>query len=400
MADRDLAGHPASRLYLGEDEDDVEVRETRGIDFEEFFFHLDRGGSIFVTLKPLNGGHEYEYPRRQRQLRSFETTRDTWSEKNMENDNCHVCPKCGGTQIIRDVEAGEEVCSQCGLVISEIVDSGAEWRAFEFSEIGRSRAGQALTPSLWDQGMSTSFNCLRDGTGKPLKLDAIDKMHRLRKYDNRSKVNDTQARNLSIAMAELSRLSTAIHLPENARNNAALLYRKALNKDMIRGRSIDSFVAACVYAACRMQGIPRPLKAIAGESHREVGDVARTYRLLLTELGIKMPVNESEKFVPSIASKLSLKRVTEQQAVEILREAKARQELSGKDPRGLAAAALYLACLRNREKRTQKEVAEAAGTTEVTLRNRVKGLEGALNVRRVEEVPPMLVEPPIPTTGE
>jgi hypothetical protein len=41
--------------YLGEDEGDVEVRETRGINFEEFFLHLDRGGSIFVTLKPLNG---------------------------------------------------------------------------------------------------------------------------------------------------------------------------------------------------------------------------------------------------------------------------------------------------------------------------------------------------------
>ncbi|MCX6647899.1 MAG: transcription initiation factor IIB [Candidatus Bathyarchaeota archaeon] len=318
----------------------------------------------------------------------------------MEEEYIHACPKCGGTRIIRDTEAGEEVCSQCGLVISNMVDSGAEWRAFEFSEMGRSRAGQALTPSLWDQGMSTSFNCLKDGTGRPLKLAAIDKMYRLKKYDNRSKVNDTQARNLSIAMAELSRLSTAIHLPENAKNNAALLYRKALNKDMIRGRSIDSFVAACVYATCRMRGIPRPLKAIATESRRDMGDVARTYRLLLTELGMKMPVNDSEKFVPGIASKLGLKRVTEQQAVEILREAKARQELSGKDPRGLAAAALYLSCLRNQDKRTQKDVAEAAGTTEVTLRNRVKGLEGSMNARRVEEVPPMFVEPLYPTVGK
>ncbi len=295
----------------------------------------------------------------------------------MENQQINVCPKCLGTQIIRDNEVGEEVCSQCGLVISNVVvDAGAEWRAYEFNELGRSRVGQALTPSLYDQGMSTSFSCLRDGAGKPLKIDAIEKMHRLRKYDNHSKVNDTQARNLSIAMGELSKLTTAIHLPENAKNNAALLYRKALDKDMIRGRSIDSFVAACVYATCRMYGIPRPLKVIADESHRDLGEVGRTYRLLLKEFGMRMPLNESEKYVPNFASKLRLMRVTEQQAVEILREAKARWELSGKDPRGLAAAALYLACLKNGEKRTQKEVAKVAGTTEVTLRNRVKGFGG------------------------
>lgn len=317
----------------------------------------------------------------------------------MEQEFSQVCPKCQGTYIIRDQEAGEEVCAKCGLVINSIVDSGAEWRTFEFSEIGRSRAGQAITPSIWDQGLSTSFNCLRDGTGKPLNLKAIDKMYRLKKYDNRSKVNDTQARNLSIAMPELSRLSAAIHLPENAKNHAATLYRKALNKDMIRGRSIDSFVAACIYATCRMQGIPRPLKMITAESHRDFGEVSRIYRLLLKDLGLKMPLNESMKFVPSIASKLNLKRVTEQVAVDILRDAKEKQELSGKEPRGLAAAALYLSCQKNCEKRTQKEVAEAAGTTEVTLRNRVKGLEDAMKSEQFN-FSPMMVVSSIPAAGE
>jgi transcription initiation factor TFIIB len=317
----------------------------------------------------------------------------------MKQEFSQICPKCQGTYIIRDQEAGEEVCAECGLVINSIVDSGAEWRTFEFSEIGRSRAGQAITPSIWDQGMSTSFNCLRDGTGKPLNVKAIDKMYRLKKYDNRSKVNDTQARNLSIAMPELSRLSTAIHLPENAKNHAATLYRKALNKDMIRGRSIDSFVAACVYATCRMHGIPRSLKTITAESHRDFGEVSRIYRLLITDLGLKMPLNESMKFIPSIASRLNLKRVTEQAAVEILREAKEKQELSGKDPRGLAAAALYLSCLKYCEKRTQKEVAEAAGTTEVTLRNRVKGLEYAMKPEQFD-LPSVMVPNPISIAGK
>jgi transcription initiation factor TFIIB len=115
-------------------------------------------------------------------------------------------------------------------------------------------------------------------------------------------------------------------------------------------------------------------------------------------MGLKMPINESEKFIPGIAAKLGLKRQTEQQAVEILREARAKNQLSGKDPRGLAAASLYLACLCNHDKRTQKDVAEAAGTTEVTLRNRVKGLEvsinrDAINTMRPEDQPAMMIEP-------
>ncbi len=316
----------------------------------------------------------------------------------MEEAYNQICPKCQGTHIVRDIEAGEEVCGDCGLVINSIIDPGAEWRAFELSEQGRSRVGQFLNPSLWDQGMSTSFNCLKDYSGKPLKMKAIDKMLRLKRYDNMSKMNDTQTRNLSIAMADLSRLSTAINLPENSKNQAATLYRKALNKDMIRGRSIDSFVAACTYASCRMNGIPRSLKTIALESHRDIGDIARTYRLLLKDLGLKMPLNEAEKFVPGIASKLNLNRMTEESAVGILREAKALQQLSGKEPRGLAAAALYLSCTKSRATRTQKEFAQAAGTSEVTLRARIKGLEGVFKSKPFDQ-PTIAIQNMIPVTS-
>lgn len=148
--------------------------------------------------------------------------------------------------------------------------------------------------------------------------------------------------------------------------------------DLIRGRSIDAFVAASIYAACRQSRIPRPLKEITKASIREHSEVARTYRLLIKEMKLKMPVDDPMKFIPSIASKLNLRRDTEQYAIDILRRAKERQGLTGKDPRGIAAAALYMACIDNNDKRIQKDVAEAAGTTEVTLRNRLRGLESTL----------------------
>ena len=125
--------------------------------------------------------------------------------------------------------------------------------------------------------------------------------------------------------------------------------------------------------------VPRPIKKISEVSTRDHSEVARTYRLLLRELKMKMPVDDPMKFVPSIAAKLRLRRDTEQKAVMILNKAKIRNGLVGKDPRGLAAAALYMACLGNDDRRIQKDVATAAGTTEVTLRNRLRGLQESIN---------------------
>jgi transcription initiation factor TFIIB len=290
------------------------------------------------------------------------------------------CPRCGSTHLISDPENGEMVCASCGLVVEEeLIDRGPEWRAFTADEKqSRTRTGLGMSYTLYDKGLSTVFNGYRDAQGNRLKDETRIKMDRLRKYDNRSKFDETWRRNLSIAMAELDRVAAALHLPQSIKEQSALIYRRALKMDLIRGRSIDAFVAASIYAACRQSRIPRPLKEITKASTREHSEVARTYRLLIREMKLKMPVDDPMKFIPSIASKLNLRRDTEQYAVDILRRAKERQGLTGKDPKGIAAAALYMACIDNNDKRIQKDVAEAAGTTEVTLRNRLRGLESTL----------------------
>jgi len=288
-----------------------------------------------------------------------------------------VCTKCGGTNIIIDREVGEEVCGNCGLVLNEgHMDTGPEWRAFTAEErSNRNRTGMGYSYSLYDKGLSTVLSGYRDANGKTLKRETLRQMDRLRKYDNRSKFDDTWRRNLSIAMAELDRMSALLHIPGSIKERSALLYRKVLRMDLIRGRSIDAFVAASIYATCRLERLPRPLKQISVASKREHSEIARTYRLMLREMKLKMPIDDPMKFVPSIASKLNLRRDTETHAIEILRKAKKLHGLSGKEPRGIAAASLYKACLERNDKRVQKEVAEAAGTTEVTLRNRLRGIE-------------------------
>ena len=287
------------------------------------------------------------------------------------------CPKCGGERFVSDPDNGEKVCSTCGLVVEEdVLDTGPEWRAFTVAEKDtRSRTGLGATLTLYDKGLSTVFTGDRDASGRLLDTESRIKMDRLRRYDNRSKFDETWRRNLSVAMAELDRMSVLLSIPSSVKERAAFIYRKALKADLIRGRSIDAFVSASLYAACRAAEVPRPIKKISEASTRDHSEVARTYRLLIRELKIRMPVDDPVKFVPSIASRLKLRRDTEQNAVRILRKAKTRYGLSGKDPRGLAAAALYMACLSNNDRRIQKEVATAAGTTEVTLRNRLHGLE-------------------------
>lgn len=316
-------------------------------------------------------------------------------EKRMNVEGENSCPACGSTKIISDKDTGETVCSECGIVLTEtVMDTGPEYRAFNIQEANdRRRTGSGYSYTIYDKGLSTVIKGDRDAKGNRLDSETRRRMKRLQRQDNRSKINETHTRNLSIAMAELDRMSSELHLPKNVKEQAAFIYRRSLKEDLIRGRSIDAFVAASLYAACRLLKVPRPLKRVSEASTREHSEVAMTYRLLIRELNIKPPVDQPFKFVPSIASKLGVRQPTERLAVEILRAADKRKGLTGKDPRGLAAAALYMACQENDDRRVQRVIAEAAGTTEVTLRNRYRGLKEVLD----DELPTIDHEAPVAT---
>jgi transcription initiation factor TFIIB len=220
----------------------------------------------------------------------------------------------------------------------------------------------------------------RDAFGRKIPLDTKLQMLRLRKWQIRSRVHSSVDRNLAQAMAELDRLSDKLHITPSIKEKAAVIYRKALDKGLVRGRSISAISAASLYAACRSTQTPRTLREISEESPIDKKDIARCYRLMLRELDIQMPKPEAQLRVPKIAAKVGVGEKTQQTAVEILREATRLKTTAGKDPMGLAAAALYIACVMNDEKRTQKMIADAAGVTEVTIRNRYKGLKEALDL--------------------
>jgi len=294
-----------------------------------------------------------------------------------------VCPECGSTDLVVDYEKGETVCRSCGLVISsQLMDQGPEWRAFTQEEREeRARVGVPISYSVHDKGLSTVITRInRDAFGRELPLDMRLRMLRLRRWQIRSRVHSSIERNLSQAMAELDRLSDKLHIPPLVKEKASLIYRKALDKGLVRGRSIAAIAAAALYAACRQTETPRTLKEVAEVSIIPRKDIARCYMLLLKELNIVMPIADPIKCVSKIASKINVSEKCQQLAVEILKKAQELKAASGKDPMGLAAAALYMACTLEKEKKTQKEVAEAANVTEVTIRNRYNGLKRALGL--------------------
>jgi transcription initiation factor TFIIB len=232
--------------------------------------------------------------------------------------------------------------------------------------------------STHDKGLSTGFRVERDAYGRKLSKSTSLQMWRLRKWQIRSRVYSSIDRNLAQAMAELTRLSDKLHLPVSIKEKAAIIYRKALNKGLVRGRSIAGIMAASLYAACRANRNPRSLHEISEASLVSRKDVARCYRILLRELDLKMPIADPLTHVSKIAENVGISGKTQGLAIQMLNEARKMRVVAGKDPMGLAAAALYIACLKNKEKHTQKDIAEAAGVTEVTVRNRYKALKRQL----------------------
>ena len=235
--------------------------------------------------------------------------------------------------------------------------------------------GGATSYSLFDKGLSTTISKMdRDAFGRKIPQSTRLQMWRLRKWQIRSRAHSSVDRNLIRAMSELDRLADKLSTRGSTRENAALIYRKGLEKGLVRGRSIAGIAAASLYAACRDSETPRTLREIAEASLVDKKEVARCYRLLLRELDIRMPVADPMTYISKIAERADISGQIQGLAIKILMEAKKNRVTSGKDPMGLAAAALYIACLQSSEKKTQKDIAEVAGVTEVTVRNRYKSL--------------------------
>lgn len=251
---------------------------------------------------------------------------------------------------VYDYARGEISCGNCGFVLSERMIDGRR-------QFFKGNATDRKIPFLGRQ-----------------------KIRRLRRRVIRYAVYPPDHRNVLRAKAELDRISGRAHISQHIREEALFIYHKALSKDLVEGRSIRTMVAAALYAACRVCGVPRAPREISKASLVKEKTLNRCYRLLVTNLDMQIPISGPVTYISRIAEKTAISGNTQGLAVRILKEGRNKRAIAGKNPMGLAAAALYIACLQNAEKKTQKDIAKAAGVTEVTVRNRYRALKGQLDL--------------------
>ena len=280
------------------------------------------------------------------------------------------CFECGC--VVLDEQAdGHKACRDCGLLQEAVViDYGQDWRSYEDgSGKDQERTGAAKDIMQHDYGITTEISPM----GRDMNSKQRGKWGRLRHIDNRGRIRNSTERNLATALTELKRIASRMALPKVTAKEAAFIYRKAVDNKLIRGRSIEGVVAASIYAACRMHNNPRTLDDVGRHSRTGRKEIGRTYRFLKRELVLIIGLSNPDDYIPRFCSELKADTEIQLEASRILEEVGPEVMIS-RGPTGIAAAAIYLAAKRRSKDKTQSEVAQVAGVTEVTIRNRYKEL--------------------------
>ena len=303
--------------------------------------------------------------------------KDADSSSRVEPKPIQHCPECNSTRLMRDYECAEVVCMECGVVISaKIADRGPEWRAFdEDQRRKRVRVGAPLTYTIHDKGLSTMIDWHnRDVYGKALSPGQKAQVYRLRKWQRRIRVSDATERNLAFALSEITKIANNLNLPKNIIETASVIYRRAVKEKLIRGRSIQGVTLAALYLACRQCKLAKTLEELASVSSISKKEIGRSYRFLVKELNYFIPPLKPSQYITKFSNQLTMQGKVEEIANKILVVAKKLKLTSGRGPTGIAAAASYIASVIVGERKTQREIAEIAKVTEVTIRNRYKEL--------------------------
>jgi transcription initiation factor TFIIB len=317
-----------------------------------------------------------------------------------------VCPNCNvnldsgnknSSNIITDHESGEYICGNCGLVLSaeKAQETRPEWRTFnsEQSNINRIRTGMPTSLARHDMGLSTIIGRTdKDYNGNRIATSIKSTIDRLRILDYRTQLYSSTDRSLKKAFYELDKLKDKLALPDSVVEKTAYIYRKAQSRGMVRGRTVSAMLAAAIYIACREIEVGKTLKDIAQGTNVKSKTLSQSYRILLTELDLKTPMLDPMRCIAKVANKMQLSERITRQGMDIMYTAIRKEATAGKNPMGLSAAVLYISYLNNNidngihnksiesnnSRRSQASFSQAAGITDVTLRNTIKDLKNRL----------------------
>jgi len=285
------------------------------------------------------------------------------------------CPECASRELNLDDKRGEYVCDDCGLVIeSDIIDTGPEWRNFQETN-DASRVGMPENPMFHDKGKGTTFEWKEGTSGK-----SRGQFYRMNRYQNQARVRTSVDRNLVGALQTLKKVASTLGIGNQTMARAAEIYRKAVEARLIQGRSNDSMIAAAIYTATRIAGTPRTLAEISQHSRVGQKEIGRCYRFMVKELKIRVPPPHPRDYVEKICSELELPAMSSGKAVELLGLLDEVEFSNGRNPIAVAAGAIYVASIMTGHKRIQREIAEVANVTEVTIRSGYREIVKILNI--------------------
>jgi transcription initiation factor TFIIB len=282
-------------------------------------------------------------------------------------DTCKTYP------VITDSDRGEVFCGGCGLVlVQNMDDTSHDGRSFGSEDFMKNaRTGPATSLTMFDKGLSTVIGTNKDSSGNNLSRKTKYDFNRLRTWDTSS---------LSKAFTLLHGMKTKIGVSNNVVENAAYIYRKAVNAKLTRGRTMASLISASLYASCRQNNIPRTLDDIAQAGNVERRILSRDLRTIIKKLGLNLNQYDTSSFIVKISNNMNLSEKTKRDAFDILKKCEDEKITAGKHPVAQAAASLYIACIINGEKISQKKFSNESGVSDVTIRNRASLIKKTLKL--------------------
>ncbi|MGI8720532.1 MAG: transcription initiation factor IIB [Nitrososphaeraceae archaeon] len=295
-----------------------------------------------------------------------------------------TCSTCNNKEnkMVTDTVSGELVCSTCGTVVLDSIEEiGKEWTNFKDTETDKSRTGMPFSLAVHDMNLSTVIGKTnKDSTGQLINSGMQARMNRLRIWDSRTMFRDSSSRNFTTAFLLLNRLKDKLSLTPSVVEKTAYTYRKVQEVGLIRGRTINAVLVACLYITCRELGISRSIDELAEASNIRRKAITKIYREIVFLLQRKIPQVNCFQCIDKIANKIELSERTIRHARDLMKKVLEQEFSAGKDPMGFAGAVLYVSLQLDGKTIRQIDIAEAAGVTEVTIRNRAKDLKSQLHL--------------------
>ena len=286
------------------------------------------------------------------------------------NQSNYQCENCKAESVVFDHGTGEKICSGCGVVMSverEYIDPLLDTN----TNLGNMNLGTPSSLAHHDKNLSTLISYSNvDADGVAISVDQRSAIQRMRRWNKISNNNRSYHRNLKNAFAVLIRIKDKLSLSETIVEKSAYYYRKILDQNLIKGRSIKGFVVACVYVSCREMNVPRTIEEIAEISDADKIFAGKCYRLLVRRLKVRLPSIDSTSHLARIANNAGISERTLRHAVQMMAQIKDDPISFGKDPCAIAVAVLYGACLDKGEKTSQSRISLSGNVSVVTLRKR------------------------------